>query len=50
MDVGITDARNETWNRPLEVKVSGGYLFMVGIADSPSARMISPESQRTVGG
>ena len=33
MDVGITDARKETWHRQLDVKVSGGYLFMVGIAD-----------------
>jgi outer membrane protein OmpA-like peptidoglycan-associated protein len=33
MDVGITDARNESWHRQLDVKVSGGYLFMVGIAD-----------------
>ena len=33
MDAGIVDARNESWHRQLDVKVSGGYLFMVGIAD-----------------
>ncbi|MDH3985921.1 MAG: OmpA family protein [Gammaproteobacteria bacterium] len=33
VDVAITDARNESWHRQLDVKVTGGYLFMVGIAD-----------------
>jgi uncharacterized repeat protein (TIGR01451 family) len=33
MDVAVTDHNGEDWNRPLGISVSGGYLYMVGIAD-----------------
>jgi uncharacterized repeat protein (TIGR01451 family) len=33
MDVAVTDHNGEHWNRPLGIRVSGGYLYMVGIVD-----------------
>ncbi len=33
LDVTVTDRRGERWTRPLGISVSGGYLYMVGLAD-----------------